>query len=91
MLPFKKFEFSGVKGIDKLSLTFNDSRMNVLIGNNGAGKTKALESLFQSLFFTCQINIDDQYGYKDLLIFDEAVLDGDKLVVKSDGFFGLKI
>lgn len=50
MLPFKKFEFSGVKGLGKLSLTFNDSRMNVLIAGNGAGKTKALESLFQSLF-----------------------------------------
>lgn len=54
MLPFKNFHFSGVKGIDELILSFDESRMNVFIGNNGVGKTKTLECLYLALLSTNQ-------------------------------------
>lgn len=47
------YEFSGVKGIERLSINLDpNSKINVFIGNNGIGKTKALECLYQSLLFS---------------------------------------
>ncbi|MDD5393560.1 MAG: AAA family ATPase [Thiothrix sp.] len=45
--------FTGVKGVGTVALELQpDQRVYTLIGVNGVGKTKTLESLFQLLFFT---------------------------------------
>ena len=45
----QKIEFWGVKGVHHLDLKLSEKIMNVLIGANGVGKTKALESLYTLL------------------------------------------
>ncbi|WP_242650101.1 DUF2813 domain-containing protein [Rodentibacter trehalosifermentans] len=61
------YEFWGVKGIERLSINLDpNSKINVFIGNNGVGKTKALECLYQSLLFS-----NDQYFLKDSVLFHE--------------------
>lgn len=74
MFPFEKIDFNGVKGIDKLSLTFDpNSKMNVFIGNNGVGKTKCLECLYQLLLVS-----NNSYEFtglqkaNDFFVFHEA-------------------
>jgi len=48
-----KIKFEGVKGVGTVELDLQeDQRVYTLIGTNGVGKTKALEALFQVLFFT---------------------------------------
>lgn len=48
-----EFSFSGVKGVGKLDLKFQPNKqVYTLIGENGVGKTKLLESLFTVLFFS---------------------------------------
>lgn len=54
MLSLKNINFKGVKGINELELTLSDNPINVLIGTNGIGKTKALEALYTLLIFTTQ-------------------------------------
>ncbi|TCP95968.1 putative ATP-binding protein involved in virulence [Cricetibacter osteomyelitidis] len=75
MLPFKKIEFLGVKGINKLSLTFDEAKMNVFIGNNGVGKTKALECLFQELLFSSHKYNHDEIIFEKQLSFEESLVD----------------
>ncbi|OOF59697.1 AAA family ATPase [Rodentibacter myodis] len=58
------YEFWGVKGIERLSINLDpNSKINVFIGNNGVGKTKALECLYQSLLFS-----NEQYFVKNALL-----------------------
>lgn len=46
-------KIEGLKGVGNVELDLQDGqRAYVLIGENGVGKTKTLEALFQSLFFT---------------------------------------
>ena len=79
MFPFEKIDFSGVKGIDKLSLTFNpDSKMNVFIGNNGVGKTKCLECLYQLLLLSSNSYASDNFvKTENFFVFND---------VKSEGY-----
>lgn len=49
----QNIRFEGVKGVGNVELDFEENqRVYTLIGENGVGKTKALEALFQTLFFT---------------------------------------
>ncbi|THA07665.1 DUF2813 domain-containing protein, partial [Rodentibacter pneumotropicus] len=73
------YEFWGVKGIERLSINLDpNSKINVFIGNNGVGKTKALECLYQSLLFS-----NEQYFLKNSifneikskLVFENAKID----------------
>jgi|GEM_PF-6795148 len=42
-----------LKGVGDTSIKFApDSKVRVLIGSNGIGKTKSLEAIFQALFFS---------------------------------------
>lgn len=79
MFPFEKIDFSGVKGIDKLSLTFNpDSKMNVFIGNNGVGKTKCLECLYQLLLLSSNSYASNNFvKTENFFVFND---------VKSEGY-----
>jgi len=55
MMLGAKIRLEKVKGIGDVELYFRpDQRVYTLIGSNGIGKTKTLESLFQLLFFTHQ-------------------------------------
>ncbi|MGX2956889.1 AAA family ATPase [Ursidibacter arcticus] len=89
MLLNQKIEFWGVKGVHHLELELSDKRMNVLIGANGIGKTKALESLFTLLLFSNQYIAKNFYAYKKHLVFDECKInDGSvcKNIFQSDNF-----
>ncbi|MDQ7074851.1 MAG: hypothetical protein Q9O24_06770 [Gammaproteobacteria bacterium] len=45
-----KIRFEAVKGVGDVELDFQpEQRVYTLIGSNGIGKTKTLESLFQTL------------------------------------------
>ncbi|APS29568.1 MULTISPECIES: AAA family ATPase [Pectobacterium] len=49
----EKSEFDGVIGVGRVQLELKpDQRIYTFIGENGIGKTKTLEALFQVLFFT---------------------------------------
>jgi len=52
-----KIKFEGVKGVGTVELDLQEGQqVYTLIGENGVGKTKTLESLFQALFFTnCEV------------------------------------
>jgi len=55
MMLGAKIRLEKVKGVGDVELDFRpDQRVYTLIGSNGIGKTKTLESLFQLLFFTHQ-------------------------------------
>ncbi len=48
-----KIKFEGVKGVGTVELDVEEKqRVYALIGDNGVGKTKTLEALFQTLLFT---------------------------------------
>ena len=56
-----------LKGVGDVSIKFApDSRLRVLIGANGIGKTKSLEAIFQALFFSNEI-----VGQVNQLVSDE--------------------
>lgn len=49
----EKLEFEGVVGVGRVQLELKpDQQVYTFIGENGVGKTKMLEALFQVLFFT---------------------------------------
>ncbi|URL06513.1 AAA family ATPase [Avibacterium sp. 21-595] len=71
MLINQKIEFSGVKGIKHLILELSNKKMNVLIGSNGVGKTKALESLYTLLLLTNN-TIQERYISNDAFVFQQC-------------------
>lgn len=79
MLSLKNIDFKGVKGINELKLTLSDSSINVLIGTNGIGKTKALEALYTLLIFTN--TFFQKYGMpgKDV-VFNECLIDNEQVI-----------
>lgn len=79
-----KYDFEGVIGIDKVSISLDpNSKINVFIGNNGVGKTKTLECLYQVLLFSNNKYTLGSYSLDDKLVFSKASLDG-KIVSKED-------
>lgn len=74
MLIDQKIEFSGVKGINHLTLELSNKKMNVLIGSNGVGKTKALESLYTLLLLTNDA-IQERYISNDAFVFQQCNVD----------------
>lgn len=72
-----KYDFEGVIGIDKASISLDpNSKINVFIGNNGVGKTKTLECLYQVLLFSNDKYTLDNYSLDKKLVFSKASLDG---------------
>jgi len=52
-MKFSHLEFKEVKGVGSIEVDFTpDKRVHAFIGENGVGKTKFLEALFQALFST---------------------------------------
>lgn len=50
---FDRVEIEGLKGVGEVRLSFDPtSRVRVLFGSNGVGKTKCLEALYEGLLFT---------------------------------------
>lgn len=79
MLSLKNINFKGVKGINELELTLSDNPINVLIGTNGIGKTKALEALYTLLIFTnTAFQKYAMYG-KDV-VFNECLIANEQVI-----------
>lgn len=79
MLSLKNIDFKGVKGINELKLTLSDSAINVLIGTNGIGKTKALEALYTLLIFTN--TAFQEYGmHGKNVVFNECLIDNEQVI-----------
>lgn len=78
MLPFENYQFQNVIGIGNVSLKLNkEDKINVFIGNNGVGKTKTLESLYQALLFSSEeFALEYPHNLNDLMVFSECKLDG---------------
>lgn len=74
----RRFEFSGVKGIRNAKISLDSkSKMHVFIGNNGVGKTKTLECLYQALLLSSSSYcVDYSCNLSDRLVFQKAILDG---------------
>ncbi|ERF78988.1 AAA family ATPase [Gallibacterium anatis] len=72
-----KYEFWDVKGIDRVLITLEpNSKMNVFIGNNGVGKTKTLECLYQALLFSSnKYQLDGHLSLTNKLVFGKAKID----------------
>ncbi|MFZ7171992.1 AAA family ATPase [Avibacterium avium] len=68
-------EFNGVKGIGNLKLTLTSPKMNVLIGANGTGKTKALESLF-TLSLCSNAQLQEKHLGASAFVFSECWVNG---------------
>lgn len=79
MLSLKNIDFKGVRGINELKLTLSDSSINVLIGTNGIGKTKALEALYTLLIFTN--TAFQEYGMSgENVVFNECLIGNEQLI-----------
>ena len=77
-LPYFPHEIrlEGVKGVGTIQLTLEpQQQVYCLIGTNGVGKTKLLESLLQMIIIGCAI-IPEQYHYQEYAaVLSEAILD----------------
>lgn len=78
MLINQKIEFNGVKGIQHLTLELSNEKMNVLIGSNGVGKTKALESLYTLLLLTNNA-IQGRYISNDAFVFQQCKINNNSI------------
>ncbi|PJG85724.1 AAA family ATPase [Conservatibacter flavescens] len=80
------YEFWGVKGIDRVSIKLDPtSKINVFIGNNGVGKTKTLECLYQVLLFS-NTKYDYPFDFSDRLAFSKASINGLNFL-ETDGVY----
>ncbi|MFQ1021774.1 AAA family ATPase [Avibacterium paragallinarum] len=83
MLINQKIEFNGVKGIQHLTLELSNEKMNVLIGSNGVGKTKALECLYTALLLTNKL-MQNQRILKEAFVFEQYQMNGDNIIHRPD-------
>lgn len=74
MLLNQHIEFKNVKGVGDVELQLSDKKMNVIIGSNGVGKTKTLESLYTQLLFTNEYVADNFYIDTDKIVFEESFI-----------------
>lgn len=79
MLLDQHIEFKNVKGVGSINLQLSNKKMNVIIGSNGVGKTKTLESLYTQLFFTNKYVADNFYVYSDKIVFEKALINKTKV------------
>ncbi|MDH2927437.1 AAA family ATPase [Lonepinella koalarum] len=85
MLPFENIKISGIQGIHNIDFTFpKDSEMFVLIGNNGAGKTKSLEALYTALLLT-NINFESKYGFNNDIL-KKILFDNSEIYISDSDF-----
>lgn len=86
MLLSKHIEFFDVKGIGHVDLRLSDKRMNVLIGSNGVGKTKTLESLYTLLFFTNQYIAENHTVDVTNFLYSKCLVEGNNAVLVPDKY-----
>nr|WP_040216317.1 hypothetical protein [Haemophilus parahaemolyticus] len=74
MLLDQHIEFKNVKGVGDIKLQLSNKKMNVIIGSNGVGKTKTLESLYTQLLFSNKYVANNFYVYSDKIVFEKALV-----------------
>lgn len=82
MFSLRDIHFQGVKGIDELHLTLSEQPINVMIGTNGIGKTKALEALYTLILFTHSA-FQEYYISKSSVVFSDCFISNQKMVSLS--------
>ncbi|MDD5214358.1 MAG: AAA family ATPase [Methylococcales bacterium] len=77
-MVFSKIKLEGVKGVGTIELNLSpEKKVHTFIAENGVGKTKLLESLFQILLGSHEACKTIQAGYNvDLLVLNSANIDG---------------
>ena len=98
-MKFSHLEFKGVKGVGSIEVDFTpDKRIHAFIGENGVGKTKLLEALFQSLVLSSKMFKTDLFYPNNHQTFNQPFLDivfstmkrDDNLIIENIATIGLK-
>jgi len=78
-MKFSHLEFKDVKGVGSIEVDFTpDKRVHVFIGENGVGKTKFLEALFQLYFYSNRDVLNEvKNRYQDGIEFSDKYLKGE--------------
>ncbi|MFN7860198.1 MAG: AAA family ATPase, partial [Pseudanabaena sp.] len=98
-MKIKQLRIQSFRGISDLTLDFDD-RLNVLIGNNGSGKSSILDSLgallnsISDLVYTLYVdsnNIIDlkKQRVKNIFLDDDISVKNEKIVVQSEANINL--
>ena len=74
MLLDQHIEFKNVKGVGDIKLQLSNKKMNVIIGSNGVGKTKTLESLYTQLLFSNKYVANNFYVDSAKIVFEKALV-----------------
>lgn len=90
MLIDKEIIFSGVRGVGQLTLTLSRQKMNVLIGSNGVGKTKALECLYTVLLLHHTL-MQNQHIYRQAFVFEQCQIGNGDTIHCPNGSYGYRI
>lgn len=90
MLLNQHIEFIDVKGVGHVDLRLSDKKMNVLIGSNGVGKTKTLESLYTLLLFTNrQIATRFTFPFSNSFVYSKALVNDISVIsLSNDSYYG---
>ena len=87
MLDLTLLKLKAVKGIGEIEISLQkDQQAYIFIGENGVGKTKLLESIFQTLLFTYDIDIplENYHFITDGCFFSERIIDFNQLFHKPN-------
>lgn len=87
-MVFSKIKLDGVKGVGTIELNLSpEKKVHTFIAENGVGKTKLLESLFQILLGSHEACKAIQAGYNvDLLVLNSANIDGIEYLPNTPNF-----
>lgn len=78
IMKFSHLEFKNVKGVGSIEVNFTpDKRVHAFIGENGVGKTKFLEALFQFYFYSNKdVRREVKNRFSDLVKFIDKLGEG---------------
>ena len=88
------FTIEGLKGVGKVELSFNpDSRVRVLFGSNGVGKTKCLEALFGGICLAHPLLGENLITFADNIRISSEMMRvvGASIKEQEDGTFAVRL